>query len=396
MAHQEKKYTKAQLQQVFKMLLAKDCNKRCADCPAKVPRWYSCNLGVFLCINCAGFHRGLGTHITFVQSFNLDTPKLKDLKTLKKWGNARGNAYWQARAKPSDLPTPADCDINSKKLKQFITDKYERRRWAVPGIEPEAWLKKNGGKEPQTKSVKTRKTTKTKQRRKVKSKPVAKPTKSPAPAMTFGTADADPFGIGSLAPAPTPAPAPAPAPAATSATDDLLGAFGDFSVSSTSTPAAAAPAPVASALDIDSLYASAAPAPAPSAGMSGMSAFGGLGSGWDMNAMAPAAARPQPAHQQHRGVPMAAHYQRQQYAQPQYGYQQQQQYAYQQQQQRQQQQRQQHQQQQLQQHRHREQQHHQHRHHHREQHHQHRHHHREQQHHQHRHHNRKSRNENGC
>lgn len=37
------------------------------------PRWASWNLGIFLCIRCAGIHRNLGVHISKVKSVNLDT-----------------------------------------------------------------------------------------------------------------------------------------------------------------------------------------------------------------------------------------------------------------------------------------------------------------------------------
>lgn len=47
-------------------LLREDENKYCADCEAKQPRWASWNLGVFLCIRCAGIHRNLGVHLTKV------------------------------------------------------------------------------------------------------------------------------------------------------------------------------------------------------------------------------------------------------------------------------------------------------------------------------------------
>ena len=37
------------------------------------PRWASWNIGVFLCIRCAGIHRNLGVHISKVKSVNLDS-----------------------------------------------------------------------------------------------------------------------------------------------------------------------------------------------------------------------------------------------------------------------------------------------------------------------------------
>ncbi|CAB4045504.1 stromal membrane-associated 1 isoform X1, partial [Paramuricea clavata] len=53
-------------------LLREDQNKYCADCRAKGPRWASWNLGIFVCITCAGIHRNLGVHISKVKSVNLD------------------------------------------------------------------------------------------------------------------------------------------------------------------------------------------------------------------------------------------------------------------------------------------------------------------------------------
>ncbi|XP_061766953.1 stromal membrane-associated protein 1 isoform X2 [Nerophis ophidion] len=61
-----------QHQAILSKLLREDDNKYCADCEAKGPRWASWNLGVFMCIRCAGIHRNLGVHISRVKSVNLD------------------------------------------------------------------------------------------------------------------------------------------------------------------------------------------------------------------------------------------------------------------------------------------------------------------------------------
>jgi stromal membrane-associated protein len=59
-------------QAILNAMLREEENKYCADCDSKGPRWASWNLGVFLCIRCAGIHRKLGVHITKVKSINLD------------------------------------------------------------------------------------------------------------------------------------------------------------------------------------------------------------------------------------------------------------------------------------------------------------------------------------
>lgn len=56
------------------------------------PRWASWNLGVFMCIRCAGIHRNLGVHISRVKSVNLDQWTPEQIQVFKDMPNGHKNA----------------------------------------------------------------------------------------------------------------------------------------------------------------------------------------------------------------------------------------------------------------------------------------------------------------
>ena len=55
----------------------------CVDCLTPKPQWASVSFGTLLCLDCAGRHRGLGVHISFVRSVQMDAWKDAQIDAMK-------------------------------------------------------------------------------------------------------------------------------------------------------------------------------------------------------------------------------------------------------------------------------------------------------------------------
>ncbi|KAL6054356.1 phosphatidylinositol-3,4,5-trisphosphate binding [Balamuthia mandrillaris] len=97
-------------------------NNRCADCGMPDPEWASINLGIFICILCAGVHRSLGAHISKVRSIVLDDWENDTIKFMESVGNDKANAIWNNNL-PPDLP-PINPKTDVKTRDHYIRTKY--------------------------------------------------------------------------------------------------------------------------------------------------------------------------------------------------------------------------------------------------------------------------------
>jgi hypothetical protein len=115
--------------QILKKLLSLPENKHCADCGRLDPSWASVNLGIFICLNCSGIHRSLGTHITKVRSCTLDTWTPEQIEFIQTMGNAKAKLIYEANLPPGyKIPNEND---SQNTVRKWIISKYEDKEFII-------------------------------------------------------------------------------------------------------------------------------------------------------------------------------------------------------------------------------------------------------------------------
>lgn len=116
----------------IELILKLPGNRSCADCGCNVDAdsgWASINLGVVICIQCAGEHRHLGTHITKIRSFRLDTNAWTD-KFVRMFEMVGGNTLANAKVWENNFPSffvNPKIDAGDNIRNNFIRYKYEQK-----------------------------------------------------------------------------------------------------------------------------------------------------------------------------------------------------------------------------------------------------------------------------
>lgn len=140
---------KIELKKRLARVLRVPCNKTCADCPETRPTWISFVkpqqkfalgskvLASFVCLECAGLHRKLGTHICVVRSISHDQFEEKDVECAEYSGNEVVNEIFEGHLQKSTMdgvnikPTlGADASRRERFIRQKYVDLYFYRKRA--------------------------------------------------------------------------------------------------------------------------------------------------------------------------------------------------------------------------------------------------------------------------
>ena len=106
-------------------------NRVCADCSAHEPTWASLKFGVWVCLNCSGYHRNLGATLTRIQSAYLDEWSLSELEIFLSLTNTISNHYWEANlnTEVDNKPCP---EHDPQQGLSFVRAKYVEKRFILP------------------------------------------------------------------------------------------------------------------------------------------------------------------------------------------------------------------------------------------------------------------------
>ncbi|KAM8850036.1 arf-GAP domain and FG repeat-containing protein 1b isoform 2-T2 [Spinachia spinachia] len=104
-------------------------NRKCFDCDQRGPTYVNMTVGSFVCTTCSGVLRGLNPPHR-VKSISMTTFTHQEIEFLQKHSNKVCKHIWLGLYDDRTLVVP---DFREpQKVKEFLQEKYEKKRWYVP------------------------------------------------------------------------------------------------------------------------------------------------------------------------------------------------------------------------------------------------------------------------
>ncbi|XP_056613521.1 arf-GAP domain and FG repeat-containing protein 1a isoform X2 [Triplophysa dalaica] len=104
-------------------------NRKCFDCDQRGPTYANMTVGSFVCTTCSGILRGLNPPHR-VKSISMTTFTQQEIEFLQKHGNEVCKHIWLGLYDDRNSAVP---DFREpQRVKEFLQDKYEKKRWYVP------------------------------------------------------------------------------------------------------------------------------------------------------------------------------------------------------------------------------------------------------------------------
>ncbi|XP_071951084.1 uncharacterized protein [Antedon mediterranea] len=113
---------------ILREMVAKEHNKTCFDCHQRGPTYVNMKIGSFVCTSCSGILRGINPPHR-VKSISMASYTPEEIEFLQNHGNEVCRQIWLGLYDSKSRAEPESKE--EQKVKDFMAQKYERKRWYV-------------------------------------------------------------------------------------------------------------------------------------------------------------------------------------------------------------------------------------------------------------------------